>query len=272
MSLAATDIDFLRDLIRKKSGNMVSSDQGYLLETRLSQLAQQEGLAGASDLVKRLRTLPGASLGDRVAETMTINETSFFRDPAMFEAVQKELLPKIIASRNSKRSLCIWSGAASSGQEAYSLAMMLRENFPQLLDWNVQICATDISDEMLARVASGEYSQFEVNRGLPAKMLIKYFERRGAIWRAKEELRKLIVCRKLNLTGLWPPLPQFDLVLMRNVLIYFDVPTKEQILARVKRSMAPDAMLILGGGETMLGMNAPFVRETIGKSACFRVS
>lgn len=270
MTLAAPDIDFLRDLIRKKSGNLVSADQGYLLETRLSQLAQTEGLSGASDLVRKLRALPGAPLVDRVAETMTINETSFFRDPAMFDSLQKEILPPLIAARATKRCLNIWSAAASSGQEAYSLAMLLKEHFPQLSDWRIQICATDLSDEMLQRVASGEYSQFEVNRGLPAKMLIKFFERKGAQWRAKDDLRSLIVCRKLNLTGIWPTLLSFDLVLLRNVLIYFDVPTKEAILAKVKRTMAADARLILGGGETMLGMNAPFVRETIGKSACFK--
>ena len=270
MPLATMEIDFLKQLIAQRSGNVISSNQDYLLESRLLPVAKSAGLANVNALVAELRKHTNGLLPERVAEAMTINETSFFRDMAPFEALRSSVIPYMLQARQASKSLNIWCGASSSGQEPYTIGMTLREYFNELGAWNVKIHATDLSEEMVKRTQEGVYSQFEVNRGLPAQMLLRHFERTGNSWRARPELRKMIDARRMNLTGPWPTTTQYDIVFLRNVMIYFDQPTKEQILKRIHKVLRPDGYLFLGGGETLITLNVPFTRETIGKTVCFR--
>lgn len=270
MPLAAANLNYLRDVISRRSGNVVSPTQSYLLESRLGPVAESLGLDNVEALVEELQRKPSSMLHDKVAEAMTINETSFFRDLQPFEAVRTDILPELIAHKSAEKTLSIWSAACSSGQEPYSLAMLIREHFPECQNWKIEIHSSDLSEEMLRRTQAGIYSQFEVNRGLPAKLLVKYFERSGIQWQARPDLRQMIHCRKVNLTQPLPPGPRFDLVFLRNVLIYFDQAGKESILNRVHRAMSPNAALFLGGGETMLNLNSPFSRESAGSTICFR--
>lgn len=270
MALAAPDIAYLKTLIAGKSGNVISSSQDYLLESRLTPMAKSVGIENVERLVAELKKNPASVLHDRVAQAMTINETSFFRDMQPFDAMKSTILPELIKKRSPTKSLNVWSGASSSGQEAYSLAITMREYFSELAAWNIRIQATDLSEDMVRRTQEGTYSQFEVNRGLPAPLLIKHFERNGAQWQAKAELRKMVDAKRINLTSAWPVMPQFDVIFMRNVLIYFDQPAKERILNRVHKVLRPDGYLFLGGGETLITLNVPFVRESVGKTVCFR--
>jgi chemotaxis protein methyltransferase CheR len=187
-----------------------------------------------------------------------------------FDALKNEILPELVDRRSAAKSLSIWSAASSSGQEAYSIAILLRTHFPQLKKWKIDVLGTDYSDEMVSRTRDGSYSQFEVGRGLPASMLVKHFDRRGLNWQAKAELRNMISARTMNLAEDWRPTLRHDVVFLRNVLIYFDLKTKEQILRRVHQSMRPDGYLFLGGGETLIRMQVPFERTCLGKTVYFR--
>ncbi|MCA9214466.1 MAG: protein-glutamate O-methyltransferase CheR [Planctomycetales bacterium] len=269
MPLAEADIDFLRGIVADGSGHVISRDQGYLFETRLQSLAQREGHETVDQLVSDLRQQGRKRIGEEVAEAMTINETFFFRDMHPFEALKQTILPTLIEARK-QRKLTIWCAACSTGQEPYSIAIMAREHFPELRSWDVKIVATDLSDGVLQKARTGKYTQFEVNRGLPAQLLVKHFVREGTEWKVNDDIRRLVEFRKLNLTAAWPALPCFDVVFLRNVLIYFSVPTKEQILSRLHRSMADDAYLMLGGGETLINLKTPFQRETYGSAVCYR--
>lgn len=270
MPLAPVEIAFLKQIIAERSGNVISANQDYLLESRLAPVAKSVGLPNVNALVAELKKQPGGYLPERIAEAMTINETSFFRDGAPFEALRTDILPTLIQKRSATKTLNIWCGASSSGQEPYSIALTIREFFNELNAWNIRITATDLSEEMVKRTADGSYSQFEMNRGLPTALLVKHFDRNGANWRAKPELRKLIDARRMNLTGAWPTTTFYDVVFLRNVLIYFDQPSKERILTRIAKVMRPDGYLFLGGGETLINLNVPFLREPIGKTVCFR--
>lgn len=270
MALLAPDIECLRETIARHSGNIISPQQSYLLEARLSPVAASAGLEDVHALVAELQRKPYSPLHDQVTEAMTINETSFFRDMQPFDALRDEVIPKLIESRGATRAVSIWSAASSSGQEAYSLAILLRSHFPELHDWNVRILATDYSDEMVGRVKEGSYTQFEVNRGLPAAMLVRNFDRDGMNWKVKPELRAMVDCRQLNLTEGRVVATKHDVIFLRNVLIYFDQKTKDEILYRMYQSLRPDGYLFLGGGETLIRSNAPFERATIGKTVCFR--
>lgn len=270
MPLVDNDISYLCNAIAERSGNVISAGQSYLLEARLAPVAKEAGLEDVHALVAELQRNPRNPLHDTVTEAMTINETSFFRDMQPFDALKDEVCPYLLEKRQSTKSFSIWSAASSSGQEAYSIAIQLRTHFPELLNWNVRILGTDISDAMVKRTQEGIYSQFEVNRGLPASLLVKNFDRQGLNWQVKPELRKLVDCRKMNLTDKWPAITKHDVVFLRNVLIYFDLKTKEQILHCIHQSMRPDGFLFLGGGETLIQLNVPFERVSIGKTVCFR--
>jgi len=270
MPLATDEIDFVRNLVAERSGNVLSPSQGYLVEAKLKTLAQCTGMSSPEQLVAELRRGSAPQLKDRVTEAMTINETSFFRDIHPFDALREVIVPGLIERRQAMRQISIWCAACSSGQEPYSLAILLKEHFPKLADWSVRIVATDISEEMLNRSREGIYTQFEVNRGLPARLLVKYFDRLGATWQVQQSVRKMIDFRKLNLTSPWPQWPQFDIVSIRNVLIYFDQPSKQTIFDRIRQHLRQDGYLILGGSETLLGLNVPYRREPIDKSVCYR--
>ncbi len=259
MSLAAADFLFFRDWLRARAAISLEDGKEYLVESRLEPLARRAGLPGVPALLQRLRAAPPRDLEVAVVEALTTNETSFFRDWKPFEALKQVIVPGVLA--RGERRLDLWSAACSSGQEAYSVGMLLSEHFPQLSDWQVQLHCTDISREMLERTRAGRYSTLEVNRGLPAPLLLKHFAREGDAWVVKPALRNLLKVSHLNLAGTWPALPPMDVVMIRNVLIYFDVPTKKAILERVRRQLKAGGVLFLGSAETTMGLSDAYKRE-----------
>ncbi|MBK7876651.1 MAG: protein-glutamate O-methyltransferase CheR [Planctomycetes bacterium] len=271
MPITAPDFAFLQTFVRERSAIVLDPGKEYLAESRLGPVARSAGLPGIGELVARLRVDPRGDLTDKVIEAMTTNETSFFRDVHPFEALRTHILPDLIKARSNERALNLWCAASSSGQEPYTIAMLLRENFPALIEWRIRFIATDLSQEMLRRSREGIYSQLEVNRGLPAKYLVKYFEKRGSDWQVKQELRSMIEFRELNLIKPWPSMPQFDIVFIRNVLIYFDLPTKRAILGNIRKLLRSDGYLFLGGAETTLSIDENFKRSQAGTTWCYRL-
>lgn len=270
MSANSDTLSYLRDLVYKRSAIVIEPSKDYLFEARLGGIARDEGLTSLDGLVMRLREKVDSPTHTRVVEAMTTNETSFFRDIHPFETLKSTVIPAMIRARATSRALNIWCGAASTGQEPYTIAMVLRESFPELASWSVQITATDLNETVLARAREGVYKQLEVNRGLPAPMLVKYFERAGADWRIKSDLRKLVEYRQLNLLGNWPLRTRPDIVFLRNVLIYFDVETKRTILRRVREQLRPDGALFLGGAETTVNIDDAFEPVRAGSSVYYR--
>ncbi len=271
MSIDPEHLGYFRDLVYKQSGIVLGEGKDYLIEARLTALSRTESIDGPNELLRKLTSTPYGLLHFKAVEAMTTNETSFFRDIHPFEALRKTVLPEIVARNEKTRRVRIWCAAASSGQEPYSIAISIREHFPELADWNVEIVGTDLSPEMLKRCEEASYTQLEVNRGLPAALLVKHFEKDGAHWKVKPELRQLLKLQEMNLTKDWPGLPRFDLVFMRNVLIYFDVDTKKTILAKTRKLMEPGALLFLGGAETTVNIDDAFERVQFEKSAAYRV-
>jgi chemotaxis protein methyltransferase CheR len=265
VALTEADLEHVRRLVQERSGLHLGAGKGYLVEARLAPLATREGLSSVAELVRRLRTGPPA-LADDVAEAMTTNETSFFRDVHPFDALRDVVLPELLA-RPRTRELRVWSAAASTGQEAYSVAMLLAESFPGV---RASILATDLSRDVLARAAAGTFSQLEVNRGLPAALLVRYFERDGADWRIRPEVRERVEFRQLNLARPWPRLPEMDVVMLRNVLIYFGTEAKRAVLTQVARVLAPGGLLFLGGAETTYGLDEGWERITVGRTSLYR--
>ena len=264
---------YLQQLLLEHAGILLEAEKKYLAEARLSPLASQEGFETIDALLDAVQAGADAGLLERkVIEAMTNSETSFFRDLHPFEALRTAIIPELIAKRSAERTLTIWSAATASGQEPYSLAMLLREHFPQLVGWKVTLIASDISESMLSRARAGAYSQIEINRGLPAPLLVKYFRRIDGEWQIAEELRRAIEFRRVNLTTAWPFLPAMDIILMRNVLIYFDVPTKKAVLARVHRQLKPGGYLMLGGGESTMSLDDSFAPAQFGKAICYRTA
>jgi chemotaxis protein methyltransferase CheR len=272
MPISATEFNFVRDLVRQRSAIVLEPGKEYLVESRLSSVAKDEGFASLEQFLSELRARPSNGLHERIVEAMTTNETSFFRDLHPFDALRQTVLPDLIQRRAAERQLTIWSAACSSGQEAYSIAMTIRDAFPQLAAWSVRILATDLSKEMVARCREGRFTQLEMNRGLPAQYLVKYFTKQGLEWQVKDELRKMVDVREMNLADRWPPLPPIDIVFIRNVLIYFDVSTKREILAKIRKLMRPDGYVFLGGAETTLNLDDAFQRVPIGKSTCYQLA
>lgn len=270
MPLANPDIDYLRGVVADLSGNVIAPRQAYMLEQRLTPLAESMGLADLDALVNELRRSHDLSLKTKVAEAVTVNETSFFRDIHPFEALRTSIIPELVKKNAAQKTIRIWCAAASTGQEPVSIAMTIREGFPELSNWKFDIVATDLSEEVLDKCRAGSYSQLEVNRGLPARKLVRFFDRNGAAWRTKPEIRDLITYQRLNLTKPLPFMGKFDIVFIRNVLIYFDQPTKADILKRVHRTLSPDGYLFIGSAETVIGMGLPYRREEIDATVCYR--
>ena len=271
MTTTFTDAEFsyISDMVRTRSAIVLEPGKEYLVEARLAPLVRELGLESIGALVTKLRQGTGG-LADRVTEAMTTNETSFFRDVAPFQALRTSVLPAVVEARKVQRSLRIWCAASSSGQEPYSIAMTIEDAFPQMRDWNLQIVATDLSPAMVERGRSGVYKALEVNRGLPAPMLIKYFTKVGVDYELKSEIRSMVDFSELNLIGAWPAFPSFDIVFLRNVLIYFEVETKRTIFGRVKRLLAPDGFLFLGAAETTMNIDDGFERLPIERAGCYR--
>ncbi len=268
--IASSDIEYLQALLVERSGHVISTQQAYLFETKLKPVLDAEGMTSVHQLVAKMRTSPSCRIADDVTEAMTINESFFFRDIHPFETLRDSVLPDLLKQKESQQELSFWCGACSSGQEPYSIAITLRESFPELVDWKINILATDISDEVMEKADKGEYTQFEVNRGMPARMLIKYFYREGASWFVKDEIREMLRFQKVNLVKPLPIYQKFDLVFLRNVLIYFSAATKEEILKKIRSVITDDGFLFLGGGESLLKLNVQFQRKTVGQSAYFR--
>jgi len=246
----AADYGYLRRLVLGHSHNVLAPSQDYLFEAHLSRLLRDLGMSRVEELVRHLRARRDPALERAIAEAMTINETSFFRDQRPFELLRKELLPALIERRREKRSLRFWSAACSTGQEALSLAMLLLESFPELATWAIRIDGTDICGEAVARASAARYHRIEVNRGLPARYLVKYFEQDGEEWIAGPEIRGLCNFRQVNLcTGPLPFGEKFDLVFLRNVMLYFSQETRRSLLSEIHRHTASDGVLVLGVSE-----------------------
>jgi chemotaxis protein methyltransferase CheR len=267
-----TDFDAVRRLLREHSAIVLEADKRYLVECRLAPLIHERKLNSVGDLLARLRSDEERDLRRQIVEAMVTSETSFFRDHHPFEALRKVVLPALIDRRRCQRRLDIWCAASAHGQEPYSIALLIREHFPELAGWKIGLLASDISREVLARAGAGRYNQIEVNRGLPATLLVKYFEQHGAAWQLAPAIRDAVQFREINLAQPWPMLPRMDLILMRNVMIYFDVETKKSILGRVARLLQPDGYLLLGGAETTINLDDSFRRIESLKSGFYQVS
>ena len=269
MSITKVDFDYVRDVVRTKAAILLDDNKEYLVEMRLSTLAQKEGIDDVRSLISNVRDKGNIPLRDLMVEAMTTNETSFFRDRHPFDAMRDKVIPEMLEKRASTKSLKVWCGAASTGQEPYSLAILLKNCIPNIASWNTKIVATDISPEVLDKAEKGLYSQHEVGRGLPATMLVKNFDRKGLEWQVKDDLKALVDYRRFNLVEPWVGLPQFDIIFMRNVLIYFDSDTKKQILTNALKYLAPDGYLFLGGSETLLGLGLDYKRINLGPVSAY---
>ena len=252
------DFDFLRRLLKDRSGLVLSAEKDYLLESRLLPLARRHGMTSLGELASRLRQTGNTALAIAVTEAMTTNETFFFRDRIPFDHLRDTIIPALVAARSREKRIRIWCTAAASGQEPYSIAMMLKAMAAQLTGFRIDILATDLSVEVIARAKAGLYSQFEVQRGLPIQLLVKYFKQQGERWQIDEAIRKMVQFRPFNLLEDMVPLGRFDVVFCRNVLIYFDQPTKVDVLERIARLIEPDGYLVLGAAETVVGLTEVF--------------
>jgi chemotaxis protein methyltransferase CheR len=268
--MTESDFAFLRDFLRQRSGLAIAADKRYLVTSRLTPLCRRLAIASLGSLAMRLRLGGDADLERQVVEAMTTNETFFFRDRTPFKLIRDVLLPELMVRRAACQRLRIWCAAASTGQEPYSLAMTIRSMAPRLENWTVDILATDLSTEAIERAKAGIYSQFEVQRGLPIQLLLQHFHKVGQDWRIAPELRAMVRFKQLNLLRDFSHLDTFDIILCRNVLIYFDVTTKAEVLDRLARRMAPDAALILGATETVLGLSDAFAPHPLHRGLYLR--
>jgi chemotaxis protein methyltransferase CheR len=270
-TLSSDAITYVCSLVRQRSAIELDAAKAYLIEARLNPLARRHGFPSTTDMIRALQTLPKPDMQQQLVEAMTTNETSFFRDAHPFEALRTTIIPEMMRLQAGKRTIHVWSAACSTGQEAYSIAMLLRENFPDLAAWKVQILGTDLSDDVLEKARAARFSQIEMNRGLPAALLARYFRREGMQWELAPHVRGMASFCKLNLIERWPPMPQMDVVFLRNVLIYFSPETKRTILEKVRAVMAPHGVLFLGAAETTMGLDAAFTRVQVDNSVFYRL-
>jgi chemotaxis protein methyltransferase CheR len=271
MNLTFDQYDFARRIVRQQCGIVLDDNKQFLLETRIIPVARQHGFGSIAELISSMQKRRRLDLEADITEALTTNETYFFRDVHPFDALKTVVLPELIKARSAERRLSIWCGASSTGQEPYSMAMLLYDEFPQLLSWKVDFIATDYSEETLQRAREGAYNQLEVNRGLPAHKLTKHFTYDGVVWRLKDRLRKMVQFRHLNLLKPWPGMPKLDLVFLRNVLIYFDLPTKQAILGKIRDRLQPDGFLFLGAAETTMNIDNEFQRRSVGRTSCYHL-
>jgi chemotaxis protein methyltransferase CheR len=253
-----TDFDIYRDLLKGKSGLVITPDKSYLLDSRLNPVAKKWGYESIDAMTNVLRGMPPKELVNDIVEAMTTNETSFFRDTKPFDTFKSHVLPYYKTQMARPKKLRVWSAAASSGQESYSLSMLLKEEQATLPGWQFEIVATDISHEILEQAKEGLYTQFEVQRGLPIQYLMKYFTQQQDKWQLKPEIKSMVKFQYFNLLDKMAGLGQFDVIFCRNVLIYFDQPTKKMVLDNMAKQLAPDGFLFLGGAETVLGITESF--------------
>jgi chemotaxis protein methyltransferase CheR len=269
MTLTQAEFTYVATMVRKEASIVLAPGKEYLVEARLIPVARAVGAPNVNEFLADLQRRPNPANQRRVIDALTTNETSWFRDREPFAALTAVVLPELLKSRASTRRIRIWSAASSSGQEAYSLAMTLQEALPP--GWSYEIMGTDISTEMVKRAETAEYSQVEVNRGLPASQLVQYFERAGAHWRITPQLRRNVSFRLMNLTAPLPAMQPFDVVFLRNVLIYFDVATKRTVLQNAAKLLRPDSWLFLGAAETTIGIDDNYERVAAGRTSAYRV-
>lgn len=268
--LTATNFGFVRDLVHREAAIVLDPGKEYLVETRLAAVATRNRFASVNALVDHLRFSVGVAPGlqHEIVEALTTNETLFFRDLNPFDALRERVIPEF-RTANPRGVLNIWSAACSTGQEAYSIAMLLAEHFP---DVNARLLGTDLSPAVVARARDGVYQQIEVNRGLPARLLVKHFRQIETGWQISDEIRRRVEFRTMNLVKPWPVLPRAHLIMLRNVMIYFDLETRRRILREVRSVLAPGGYLVLGGAETTLNVDPAFVPVTIGRATFFQLN
>jgi chemotaxis protein methyltransferase CheR len=269
VTLSPKEFAFVCDLVRRESAIVLGPGKEYLVESRLLPLARHAGLAGVAEYVAEVQRTNSTASRRAVVEALTTNETSWFRDREPFTLLTDKLLPEVIAKPGGTQTVRIWSAACSTGQEPYSIAMALQDKLPA--GWSYQIHATDLSKDVLDRAHDGLYSQLEINRGLPAMMLVRHFERAGPEWQVSAELRRNVTFSVANLAVSLPALQPFDVIFLRNVLIYFDLPTKRAVLARVRRLLKSGGWLFLGAAETTNGIDSDFERLPSGKTSAYRL-
>ena len=269
MTISTTAFNFVREVVRAESAIVLEPGKEYLVESRLLPLARQAGHPDVDAFVNELSTRRSPASLKSVVEALTTNETSWFRDSDPFTALRQSIFPTLAKTR-SHRQLRVWCAACSSGQEPYSI-LMTAQDTPELAGWKIDMLATDLSQEMLDRAKKGEYSQLEVNRGLPATTMVRHFERSGLNWRINPALAAQVEFRQLNLVRPFPPMGKFDVVFLRNVLIYFDLATKRDILRRVRQVMAPDGHLFLGAAEMTMGVDDAWERVPAGRSSVYKI-
>jgi chemotaxis protein methyltransferase CheR len=266
------DFDYISHLAHSNAAIVLEPGKEYLVESRLGSLAAKEGFCSLEQFIHKMR-LSGNALSElhhKAIDALTTNETSFFRDFHPYEALRKKIVGDLIGRRQGRRELNIWSAACSTGQEPYSLAMMLLDNFQELHNWKISITATDISPTVLQIASEGSYTQFEVNRGLPASYLVKYFKRNDERWIVCDQIKKMVQFRPMNLISQWPLMPSMDLVMLRNVMIYFDPDTKRAILKKLRNVISGDGYLFLGSAETTLNLDESYTAERIDNAVAFR--
>ncbi len=269
--LAQVDFDFVRTLVKQHSSINLDGSKGYLISSRLLPVARSEGFESVARLITHLRSRSHGRLHTQVLEAMVTTETSFFRDFHPYEVLRDQVIPDLIQRRRkTTRMLNIWCGACSSGQEPFSVAMVLRQVIPDIDNWTIQLLASDLSGAMIERAREGVFKQLEVNRGLPAHLLVRYFDQHGASWWIKDEVKRMVTFFQQNLDREWTHIPQVDLLFLRNVLIYFDVETRRRILRRVRRHLRPDGFLIMGAAETTLSLDDSFRRVQFGRAAFYQ--
>ena len=270
-TLPADDFSYLSRLMHERAAIVLEPGKEYLALSRLDPVAREMGVGSVAALVDVLRREEASSqLHDLVIDALTTNETTFFRDFNPFESMRSDVLPEVLERKQRSRTLAIWSAGCSTGQEPYSIAMAIREHFPELLTWQLTILGTDISASVLDRARHGRYGQLEVNRGLPANLLVRHFTRAGMEWEIEEPIRRMVRFQRHNLVDEWPVMPPFDLVFMRNVMIYFDVETKRQVLSRMLGQLAPRGYLLLGASETTFNISDDYDRHLVGRTAWYR--
>ncbi len=271
--ISSTDFNYIRALMYRESAIVLDDSKTYLVNSRLLPIARAAGFSSVGPLISLLQSKPFGDLHQRVIEAVATTETSFFRDVHPFTALRDHILPELVEhKKNSSRTLTIWSAACSSGQEPHSIAMILKDRFPQLVAWDLHLLASDISRAMLTRAREGIYTQLEVNRGLPAPYLVRFFTQDEDSWQLDSGVRGMFRFFEQNIAADWRALPPIDLLVMRNVLIYFDVATRRKVLNRVREVLRPGGYLLLGSAETTLNIDETFTRVRVGRAIFYQVS
>ncbi len=268
MPISSSNYQYVCEFVHQKAGIVLGADKDYLVEARLTPLARTLGFSSIDETVNHARSAAGVITQKKIVEAMTTNETSFFRDLYPFDFLKNEILPKLFSTRAPGSKITIWSAASSTGQEAYSIAMLVREHFPDQVS-RVKIVGTDLSNDVVQYAKDGAFHQIEVNRGLPAALLVKYFYRDGSKWRINDDIRSMVDFSIMNLLEAWK-IYSADIVFIRNVLIYFDIATKEKILLKIASILPPDGSLILGGAETTFNITDAYDRIPSGKSGYYQ--